>query len=536
MDNKKQKIFTTSTTKNVLPNGEVAVHQQVIKRPEEVILTIGVFFDGTANNSFNIAMREEYQQALARGETPEISFPVFNTSYTNDHSNVYKLYQMYASDEEKEFSLLPNDKNGIVHCQLKVYIEGVGSRIGEKDSNIGFATGLGSTGVKGKINRAIIQIKNLLKEFLDKAPKKRIQQINYNVFGFSRGAATARYFTNFVADKLKYDDKRGDNNPLTKMLKQALNGKISDHWQGHVNGRVSFLGIFDTVAGIGRPENLFDAGDANTFDIDIHIHPDSIDAGLHIEAAHEYRHNFSLNTVPSYFKKVVVPGAHSDIGGGYPNNDIEENLYITDVYQHTDLYLGQQSNICKKLQKALTKIQQHPDLPYIFYGLSEENFYQWTTPVRYDNQSYTNAYGVIRIKRLIKFGLDRIALRIMYNEAVKNNCYFDIFDKDHEIPNELQNVAIKVIKTADNYQNYQLTDAEKRLVLNNYVHSSSEYERYFYTKPAEKELIDKNTGQIVKISWPTKKAKEHAKTGLLQVHQPHLNDQGCWQRLVHPDR
>ncbi|MFQ1012722.1 T6SS phospholipase effector Tle1-like catalytic domain-containing protein [Gilliamella apicola] len=536
MDNKKQKIFTTSTTKNVLPNGEVAVHQQVIKRPEEVILTIGVFFDGTANNSFNIAMREEYQQALARGETPEISFPVFNTSYTNDHSNVYKLYQMYASDEEKEFSLLPNDKNGIVHCQLKVYIEGVGSRIGEKDSNIGFATGLGSTGVKGKINRAIIQIKNLLKEFLDKAPKKRIQQINYNVFGFSRGAATARYFTNFVADKLKYDDKRGDNNPLTKMLKQTLDGKISDHWQGHVNGRVSFLGIFDTVAGIGRPENLFDAGDANTFDIDIHIHPDSIDAGLHIEAAHEYRHNFSLNTVPSYFKKVIVPGAHSDIGGGYPNNDIEENLYITDVYQHTDLYLGQQSNIRKKLQKALTKIQQHPDLPYIFYGLSEENFYQWTTPVRYDNQSYTNAYGVIRIKRLIKFGLDRIALRIMYNEAVKNNCHFDIFDKDHEIPNELQNVAIKVIKTADNYQNYQLTDAEKRLVLNNYVHSSSEYERYFYTKPAEKELIDKNTGQIVKISWPTKKAKEHAKTGLLQVHQPHLNDQGCWQRLVHPDR
>ena len=536
MDNKKQKIFTTSTTKNVLPNGEVAVHQQVIKRPEEVILTIGVFFDGTANNSFNIAMREEYQQALARGETPEISFPVFNTSYTNDHSNVYKLYQMYASDEEKEFSLLPNDKNGIVHCQLKVYIEGVGSRIGEKDSNIGFATGLGSTGVKGKINRAIIQIKNLLKEFLDKAPKKRIQQINYNVFGFSRGAATARYFTNFVADKLKYDDKRGDNNPLTKMLKQTLDGKISDHWQGHVNGRVSFLGIFDTVAGIGRPENLFDAGDANTFDIDIHIHPDSIDAGLHIEAAHEYRHNFSLNTVPSYFKKVIVPGAHSDIGGGYPNNDIEENLYITDVYQHTDLYLGQPSNIRKKLQKALTKIQQHPDLPYIFYGLSEENFYQWTTPVRYDNQSYTNAYGVIRIKRLIKFGLDRIALRIMYNEAVKNNCHFDIFDKDHEIPNELQNVAIKVIKTADNYQNYQLTDAEKRLVLNNYVHSSSEYERYFYTKPAEKELIDKNTGQIVKISWPTKKAKEHAKTGLLQVHQPHLNDQGCWQRLVHPDR
>lgn len=192
MNNKTQKTFTTATTKNVSPNGEVAVHQQVIKRPQEVILTIGVFFDGTANNSINIAMREEYQQALARGETPEINFPVFNTSYTNEHSNVHKLYLMYVSDEKEEFSSLPKDKNGIVHCQLSVYIEGVGSRIGETDSNIGFATGLGSTGIKGKINRAIVEIDKQLKIFLEKSPKLRIQQIKYNVFGFSRGAATAR--------------------------------------------------------------------------------------------------------------------------------------------------------------------------------------------------------------------------------------------------------------------------------------------------------------------------------------------------------
>ena len=124
----------------------------------------------------------------------------------------------------------------------------------------------------------------------------------------------------------------------------------------------------------------------------------------------------------------------------------------------------------------------------------------------------------------------------MYNEAVRQKCNFSSFWIDYAIPNELQSVTTKIIKAADNYQNYQLTDAEKRLVLNNYVHSSTEYERYFYTKPAEKELIDMNTGQIVKISWPAKNAKEQARTGLLQVHQPHLNEQGSWQRLVHPDQ
>ena len=535
MNYKKTGSFTTAMTKKIGNNGEVAVHQQVIKRPDEVILTIGIFFDGTANNSFNISMREEYQQALAQGETPEITFPVFSTSYTNDHSNVYKLYQMYDTDEDKDFSLLSKDKNGTVHYQLKIYIEGVGSQNGESDSNIGFGTGLGSTGIKGKINRAITEIEKQLKIFLRKAPKIRIQQIHYDVFGFSRGAATARYFTNFVADTLNDSDKQGHNNPLTQMLNQVLDGKKSNHWQGTANGRVHFLGIFDTVAGIARPENLFDAGDANTFDIDIHIHPDSTDAGLHIQAAHEYRHNFSINDVPDDFKKISMPGAHSDIGGGYPNNDIEENLYITDIYQHTDLYLGQPSNIKQKLQKALVKIQQHPDLHYLFYGLNEENFYQWTTPVKYDNSNYTNAYGAIRVKRQIKFGLDRIALRVMYNEAVKQNCKFMPFSDDYAIPNELQSVATKIINAADRYQTYPLTDAEKHLVLNHYTHCSSEYERFFYSKPAEKELIEKNTGQIVKISWPAKSEKEFVKTRLLQVHQPHLNQQGDWQRLIHPD-
>lgn len=533
--NTKKRQRTSAITKKIGANGEIAIHTQKISRPVEVILTIGVFFDGTANNSFNIAMREEYQQALARGETPEITFPVFSTSYTNEHSNIHKLFQMYETDYNDEFSSLIKDKNDTIHCQLSVYIEGVGSRIGESDSNIGFATGLGSTGIKGKISRAIYEIRDQLINFFDKNPKARIQQLRYDVFGFSRGAATARYFTNIVADKLKEDNKRGSNNPLTKMLKEQLNGQISRNWRGTANGQVHFLGIFDTVAGICRPANLFDAGDANTFDIDIHIRPGSTECGLHIQAAHEYRHNFSLNDVPDFFNKVMVPGAHSDIGGGYPNNDIEENLYITDVYRENNRYLNSKSNIDRKLQKELLKFQNHPDLQYLFYGLNQQNFYQWTTPVKYDNNAYTNAYGVIRVKRQVKFGLDRIALKIMYNEAVKHDCRFNEFDKDYKIPNEIQNVANKIMLAAETYQTCLLNDHEKRLILNQYVHCSAEYERFFYNKEAEKELIEKSTGQVVKIAWPAKNEKEEAQTGLLQVHQPHLNQQGDWQRLIHPD-
>lgn len=440
-------------------------------------------------------MREEYQQALARGETPEITFPVFSTSYTNEHSNIHKLFRMYEADDNDKFSSLIKDKNDTIHCQLSVYIEGVGSRIGESDSNIGFATGLGSTGIKGKISRAIYEIKVQLKRFLDKNPKAHIQQLRYDVFGFSRGAATARYFTNIVADKLKEDNKRGSNNPSTKMLKEQLNGQISRNWQGTANGQVHFLGIFDTVAGICRPANLFDAGDANTFDIDIHIRPGSTECGLHIQAAHEYRHNFSLNDVPDFFNKVMIPGTYSDIGGGYPNSDIEENLYITDVYRENNRYLNSKSNIDRKLQKELLKFQNHPDLQYLFYGLNQQNFYQWTTPVKYDNNAYTNAYGVIRVKRQVKFGLDRIALKIMYNEAVKNGCKFIPFLEGYIIPDDLHTVANKIMLAAETYQTYPLNDHEKRLILNQYVHCSAEYERFFTTKRQKKSLSKNRPGK-----------------------------------------
>lgn len=525
--------MTTANTQKVSSNGDIAVHTQVIKRPIEVILTIGIFFDGTANNSFNTARREEYQQALALGEDPDIEFPVFNTSYENEHSNIHKLHQMYV--EHRNLSEQSKDNNGVIHYQRKIYIEGVGTEVGKADSNIGLGTGLGPTGIKGKINRAIVAIHAQLADFFDKNPKTRIQQIRYDVFGFSRGAATARYFANIVADKLKHDDRRGDNNPLTKMLVTVLDGKVSDKWQGNSNGQVRFLGLFDTVAGICRPSNLFDAGDANTFDIDIKIRRESAQCGLQIQAANEYRHNFSLNDVPDFFNKVIVPGAHSDIGGGYPNHDLNENLYITDIHRKYNLYLSSAHHLEELLQQDLERFKRHSDLRYLFSVLSRDNFYIWQDKVRYDNSNYTNAFGVIRVTRRVKFGLDRIALRMMYNEAVKQGCHFGLFDSDYNIPNELQTIANKILLAAKNYQRYLLSDSEQLLLLGHYVHCSAEYERFFYGKEAVIEVIEKSSGLPKKIKWKELYEKEQVDTNLLKVHAPRINQQGDWQRQIHPN-
>jgi len=130
-------------------------------------------------------------------------------------------------------------------------------------------------------------------------------------------------------------------------------------------------------------------------------------------------------------------------------------------------------------------------------------------------------------------GLDRIALRIMYDEAITKGCKFMPFDTDHTIPDELIPIANKLIAAAKQYQSYQLNEAEKHLVLGEYTHSSSEYERVVFAKMEETQIIDPQSGQEKTILWPKGVAKDGAKVALIKVHVPNLNREGMWQRLIH---
>ncbi|MGO1693880.1 MAG: hypothetical protein ACTHY7_12700 [Marinobacter sp.] len=57
------------------------------------------------------------------------------------------------------------------------------------------------------------------------------------------------------------------------------------------------------------------------------IAADSVRRAVHLTARDEWRYNFSLNSLrgpdgslPDHFDGWLLPGAHSDRGGGYPNN------------------------------------------------------------------------------------------------------------------------------------------------------------------------------------------------------------------------
>jgi len=128
--------------------------------------------------------------------------------------------------------------------------------------------------------------------------KPKVRKIRLSVFGFSRGAAEARVFCNWV---LRYLGSQYAGLPLV----------------------IDFLGIFDTVASVGLAHSfpLMDGHFAWATPDDLAIHP-AIGRCVHLVAAHEVRGSFPLDGASGEnVKEVVYPGVHSDIGGGYPPND-----------------------------------------------------------------------------------------------------------------------------------------------------------------------------------------------------------------------
>lgn len=171
------------------------------------------------------------------------------------------------------------------YTKSRVYIAGVGTK-GNGHKILGGASGRG----------ARARLDTMFLEF-EKQYKSGDKEID--IFGFSRGAAMAREFSNMIAEK--YPD-----------------------------AQIRFLGIFDTVAQIGLPDYV-----NNNPGIRLDI-PDNVVFTAHAVAKNEYRALFPLTSVAKAYGSVFnykpaeyqifsskrfvelgFQGAHADVGGGY---------------------------------------------------------------------------------------------------------------------------------------------------------------------------------------------------------------------------
>ncbi|MCB5207044.1 T6SS phospholipase effector Tle1-like catalytic domain-containing protein, partial [Methylovorus mays] len=137
------------------------------------------------------------------------------------------------------------------------------------------------------------------------AYKPKITTLNVSVFGFSRGAAEARVFVNW----------------LMEVCERTAHGWLF----AGIPLNVQFLGLFDTVASVGVADTMGGgtlAGHMSWADNTLQIHP-AVRRCVHMVAAHEVRATFPLDSArvhgryPGNVQEIMYPGAHSDVGGGY---------------------------------------------------------------------------------------------------------------------------------------------------------------------------------------------------------------------------
>ncbi len=299
------------------------------KEKTHVKIWCSMFFDGTLNSRDNVNTKKS-NPALNKKMVKKGS-----DSYGNDLSNVAKMEQ-YIKKESSEFDHV-----------VSIYTEGPGTEalqvieVGDsprtqkkkkkngghrKDDAYGYAVGMGDTGVKAKVTSGISKLTSEISDVVDKTTV--IDKLVIDVFGFSRGAAGARFFVHEVLNEepsgfeVKGTRIRFEGNALFARLKRNSYEITADKVE------IRFVGLYDTVASCGIGDNYFEHG-TRILKLDHLKHP-AVKNVVHLASADEHRANFSLTSIASAGgkgKEVFLPGVHSDIGGGYAEHS-PENFVI----------------------------------------------------------------------------------------------------------------------------------------------------------------------------------------------------------------
>ncbi|NOI67321.1 DUF2235 domain-containing protein [Vibrio sp. 99-8-1] len=319
-------------------------------RPERT-LRIGVFFDGTGQNSPNDQYKEQFGNKA--------------------RSNIARLYEGYPEVAGEsagiyisgvgtvdDIEIVPGERNPVIDA-------------GDDEKGTGQAFGMfDDTGALWKWQQLLFRLREIILDLVSSGDYEQIRHIEFDVFGFSRGAALARHFVNAVQQGLP-DYLSPDKSSSSSTLFPNLMGNEryprfdarSDEFyppDKHRRATVRFVGLFDTVGSFYR------AGNEKDGEFCLKLKPDAAERVFQICAAHEYRINFPLTSLGSeeqkstafidgIFYQEVFPGCHCDIGGGYPSKnqysrtDLPERLNIPVDYTY--------NRHCIKTDNFLTKYQ-----------------------------------------------------------------------------------------------------------------------------------------------------------------------------------
>ncbi|MBA4490649.1 DUF2235 domain-containing protein [Paracoccus sp. S1E-3] len=411
----------------------------------KVTLEIGVFFDGTLNNRFNVGLRNRSDD-----------------SYQNALSNPALLWARYKNG--KNFDV-KNACGGVARAFRSIYVEGPGSLRGEADDSLGYISGMGRR--SGVESRVLQGFERMLREIGNIGGPPVLRKVVLDVFGFSRGAAAARYFVNCVrARRIRYDPVGpGD---FTRSLPAGLQVEIR------------FLGIFDTVAAIG------DARDDDNDPVNVHLKTAQVTGQIyHLVADDEYRVNFRLNrNWPGGGDHHVLPGAHSDVGGGYRDPGDAAPISGVTRRQRATRAQAEADQAAKRRADAAPDANRAAEAVFVQEGWlnaneTEGGIMRQMSPIRETVVPGGMRGGIMRVyaydeqlvlnRPWVQVGLSRIALHMMHEAALRhvNGAFLPLptDDRNYVIPAGLRPYEAEI-------RSGSLTGTRRRAVLRGFGHVS----------------------------------------------------------------
>ena len=468
------------------------------RRQVTVTLRIGVFFDGTGNNPFNVELGQRCgahhpiaPQDLQGSCKPYMQDP--SGSYGNEVTNVKRLHDLYLDSRSTR------DIKTQMLAFKKVYVEGIGTTAGEQDSLLGSALGRGETGIEARVFQAFREVNKQIWRFHDENPELQIHSLIFDIFGFSRGAAAARHFAYLTMARI--------GSPLHETL--ALPKKFFANGFSKIYGEsvhTGFIGLFDTVASVGGWSNLGYVRSPAAPGVKLHLPPKFFPHVLHLVARDEHRANFGLNRLGPDHTEISLPGAHSDLGGGYRDEAEERVMLIPlqalDVPVHTDV---KTTSIYRDAQRAqatwhakgwpLDMLRLVTPEPELLPADSQDRM----------APKHKRVFVGLLLQRKVSAGLAKVYLRVMYEAAKKHGVQFEEINERPGLrpPSELQTLCDRFISG-----DYSMTPAEEKLLRHRYIHRSAHWTPGLLAGPRTSKL------ELIYVNAPTADA--------VRVQHPHV--------------
>ena len=324
----------------------------------------------------------------------------------------------------------------------------------EEDDFDGTVMGAGARGIFYRAKACLKEIESVAAGLVH--GRKKIDRLRVDCFGFSRGAAAARFL-------------------LHLMLRSKI-GLIANLRDGGIEVgafEIPFVGLFDTGA------HYFDNFENDTEEIHLDdIGEDHVMRVVQLAAGDENRYNFPLANIASAGargKQYFLPGVHADVGGCYNNLSTVDQIEDLVLFEVPTGRINDEETIqlcrerCNAIRRELVELGWYP----------EEDI----TTIERDDSVVLLLYAfkyfaVVAKRRGISNTYSYLPLQIMADKAGKGETKltFKLQEYSYERNSPLNDIqlAVEHYSHDDQFRLYNKWD-KIRLLRRGFLHFSSHY-------------------------------------------------------------